>query len=393
MAAAQDAPPRPDPYALGPTDLVLLIRHRPVLRLDPQCDFTVLAAEAATDNPGSVLMRRRGETIAASGGTPPLHLHTLAEYPDERDPRPTDHLAFPPDLTGESRRMERAAATRGRIYGRVVRGGERIWLQYWWFLLDNPKHLLGFGRHQGDWEMVQVGLNGKTQLPEALTYAQHDHGEVRAWEEAERFVDDPDRPVVYVATLSHASYFEAKTHPYFPGVDDTRDDGPCLADLPVVPFGPWAAWGGRWGATHHRVKLRGTSPPSPARQGLKWDDPAAWHARSALRKPHRLFGRLVHALGDRTYPCAPQLTADAPDDEGRVRVHWQKASRRPGRHLLLSLDDGPHVLASRVIVDPPPAGSALLRVPEGCTATTARASVYNALRQRSEAVQAPLPSA
>jgi len=45
------------------------------------------------------------------------------------------------------------------VYGHVAvdRTGAR-WLQYWLFYYYNDKAFLGLGLHEGDWEMVQVGL-------------------------------------------------------------------------------------------------------------------------------------------------------------------------------------------------------------------------------------------
>ena len=95
--------------------------------------------------------------------------------------------------------------------------GGRDWLQYWFWLYYNPKNLFGFGKHEGDWEMIQIGL-GSDGEPELLAYAQHDSGEARKATEGEWVERDGGRhPVVYVSPLSHASYFEA--HASLPGRD------------------------------------------------------------------------------------------------------------------------------------------------------------------------------
>lgn len=136
----------------------LLQVHRPVLRFDAQYDYRLLAAESAIENHGNILRRVDGEVIARAGGQPPLGPQALGSYPDGLQPHRDDCLAFAPDYPGDARRMEWSDAHRGRIYGRAVEDGGRVWLQYWFWLYYNPKHLFGFGKHEGDWEMVQIGL-------------------------------------------------------------------------------------------------------------------------------------------------------------------------------------------------------------------------------------------
>jgi hypothetical protein len=113
-------------------------------------------------------------------------------------------------------------------------------------------------------------------------------------------------PVVYVAPLSHASYFESGTHPYPIGIDHPYGDGP-EAPLPVEGFGPWVEWGGRWGSSERAIGRRvGHGPRSPAHQGAKWERPATFHARVRRRKGRLLAGRLLHFLGRATYRSRPR---------------------------------------------------------------------------------------
>jgi hypothetical protein len=129
--------------------------------------------------------------------------------------------------------------------------------------------------------MVQVDLrNGE---PEVATYAQHDSGEARPFGKGVDLVaGERLRPIAYVAPLSHACYFGARKHPYLIGVDDPRGDGPSR-ELPVVPFGDWVGWEGRWGSGERGIARRiGFGPKSPAHQGLKWRDPGAGMLASAI---------------------------------------------------------------------------------------------------------------
>ena len=197
--------------------------------------------------------------------------------------------------------MEWEKDHRGCIYGRVARDGGRTWLQYWFWLYYNPKHLFGFGKHEGDWEMIQIGL-GEDVKPEVASFAQHNSGEARPWKKgAMDFAeDDPNRPVVYVAPFSHASYFKAGSQPYVLGLDDPRGDGPP-ADLPLAELrrlGLLARQVGKPGAVVRRTDRAGAVEPRPpggqveCPRGLAPDPPLPQAARAAragsppARLPH-----------------------------------------------------------------------------------------------------------
>lgn len=160
-------------------------------------------------------------------------------------------------------------------YGRSVadRRG-RTWLQYWFLYATNPQDrgIVHTGRHEGDWEVVQVALDGAGR-PVASTYAQHSWGEACAGWSGE----------VYVAHGSHASYRTAGEHgrPWPDPDDEARGDGRVVRPR-VRPFGRWAAWPGRWGrSVASFVPGEQTSPRGPAFQPRgPWPDPAAFHARA-----------------------------------------------------------------------------------------------------------------
>ena len=121
--------------------------------------------------------------------------------------------------------------------------------------------------------MIQIGL-GADGEPEVLAYAQHDSGEARAAGDVEWVEREGGRhPVVYVSPLSHASYFEAGTHPYPVGIDHPYGDGP-EAWLPVARFGDWVYWPGRWGNSERVIARRiGNGPPSPVAPELEVEEP------------------------------------------------------------------------------------------------------------------------
>jgi hypothetical protein len=362
------------------TDRELLERHKPILKFDPQYDYRALNASSALANPGNVLLREHGEVIARSKEGGPLTLTALTEY----EPEPGDFLALAADHPGDSGRMEWEEDHRGRIYGRVVRDGGRTWLQYWFWLYYNPKHLFGFGKHEGDWEMIQIGL-GEDLEPEVASYAQHNSGEARPWKKGAMDFDetDPNRPLVYIAPFSHASYFKPGSQPYVLGVDDPRRDGPH-ADLPLAEFGDWATWPGKWGNPERSFLGRiGRGPSSPGHQGDKWHAPAAWHRSLRHRRLRVLLGRAAHRLGSLTYPREPTELSARPDGSGRVTVEWELAPRRRGRHLYVALHQDHLVLCTRRVRAAERRGETSLKIPDGRTPTAVTLSVYNRLRQRS----------
>jgi hypothetical protein len=178
------------------------------------------------------------------GSNPALSLAALSAHPEGLVADKRDALQFAPNVVGDSRAMELNPDLGGRLYGRVVEDGGRVWLQYWFWLYYNPKNLFGFGRHQGDWEMIQIGLDGERR-PELATYAQHGSGEARRFGRDRidtRELNGRAHPIVYVAPLSHASYFGHHAHPNLLGVDNPAGGGPDPW-LPVEPFGPWVHWG------------------------------------------------------------------------------------------------------------------------------------------------------
>lgn len=103
---------------------------------------------------------------------------------------------------------------RYQYYGRVVRRGDWVALQYWFFYAFNNwrSGFFGVNDHEADWEMVYVYLaeqpNGDLQ-PEWVAYASHDF----SGDDLRRHWHDPEvekvgeHPVIYAGAGSHASYF------------------------------------------------------------------------------------------------------------------------------------------------------------------------------------------
>ncbi len=285
----------------------LLAAHAPVLKYDSGETFHAISPGAMTDlddsPPGgyslsdafvSAVRDSSGEEIAAAGSPGPgagpwppiMVLGTLGEHywfgPDPEDQPSASSTDYLDPRGSSTSTYEADAASMGtsplyadKVYGRVVHGGDdgpggeldgRLWLQYWMFYYHNPIELLS---HEGDWEMVQVGLNSAHQ-PEIAVYNQHDGGEVCSWNEVEV---SGARPVVYVAEGSHASYFGPERIPLEHFYDHADGSGGTLLSPDLVEVTAddprWIAWPGTWGDASN-------SPRGPRFQADKWSDPTAW---------------------------------------------------------------------------------------------------------------------
>jgi hypothetical protein len=197
------------------------------------------------------------------------------------------------------------------VYGRVVRDGKSIVLQYWLFYYDNlyryPFLPLGaiWQSHEGDWEVVNVVLSN-AKRPVAVGLSSHCSGETRAWAETER---RQGHPTVYVALGSHANYFEPGLHEFdraclppevigffqqagLPLPADVAAPGPAAgrkrlglepAGLRTITDGSpsWVAFPGFWGELEYFSAPApigtvpfGTSPVGPAFHEV-WREPLA----------------------------------------------------------------------------------------------------------------------
>jgi hypothetical protein len=265
----------------------LLADHQPHLRYDSHEAYFAEAAETFTDSPGMVLKRQDGTVLATAGAGLSLDFLGHDPYPGPPDgirPAKTDALSVP-----DRQYRERAAALHALpqyanvVYGHVATdSGGATWLQYWYWYLYNDYNLLGdlfhAGRHEGDWEMVQVRLD-VAQRADLAVYAQHRDGEARTWDAVER-LPGTERPVVYVARGSHAAYFSDGMHwtgVWFDHADGERPS-PDRQRLVVTGddaagFG-WLRWPGRWGDTpKHGGIAPADSPISPGTRGV-WRDPS-----------------------------------------------------------------------------------------------------------------------
>jgi len=288
----------------------LLEKHSPTLKFDADENFYPQDAGAMTDfhDPPSSgyevdsaytnILRDGAEQILAAAGSPgpgagifppPLDLASLgATYgfgSGEIPSSPDDWI----DARGSTPLQYQTDAvdmyTIGYddvTYGRVVYdpSDDQLWLQYWFFYYFNSYEVSGLGVHEGDWEMVQIGL-GSTQTPQHMTFAVHGYAYGLDWSEVEKVGPTMDSPVVYVAARSHASYPESGESPidvedWFDPTDDHYGDD--FAQRPVLQEinseTAWTGWKGRWGASRDGSFQ---SPINPSEQGDRWDQPSAFH--------------------------------------------------------------------------------------------------------------------
>jgi hypothetical protein len=289
----------------------LLKRHKPALKYDSQESYFADSAAEWTDNAGNELRDARGKVLATAGhGLSPAFLGI--EYPDGAIADKRDAIADPHDgYREQARKLHANPRYANRMYGHaVVDDNDDLWLQYWFFYFYNDYNLIGSflkaGLHEGDWEMIQIRLKGET--PDLAIYAQHASAESRKWNQVD-LLPGTQRPLVYVARGSHASYFEPGRHwtGHWFDYADAKRKSPDLSLNVVVESDEdwrWIRWPGFWGDTRKGGNpLDSDSPRGPGAHE-QWDAPLAMIEKAAARP--------VGAPEDRPRPPASPL----------VRVEW-----------------------------------------------------------------------
>jgi hypothetical protein len=297
------------------SDLELLRRHAPRLIFDSMEALRPTRVDAYLE--GSVVWDREERVVAAAGSSIDAErgqrdwmlnpLPNLRGSEGERGELRSDAL-----LARYEARQDPAA--QGTCYGRVTSSDGAIFLQYWFFYVDNPCALAP-GRHDGDWEFVQIRLE-REHGPTHITVAQHGAPETR------RLSPGTEHPEVFVASGSHASYLTGGSQPRLPIADVSDAGRPPGKELVVepIPGGGWPYWRGRWGtdkglgtwlaiALHWPrtpVYLRwlnrlgaGDSPPSPRWQHISWTAPLTFQTQGAAHRFTRVAWRGLLRWGGR----------------------------------------------------------------------------------------------
>jgi Vacuolar protein sorting-associated protein 62 len=259
---------------------VLLARHSPRLVYDSQEAYFADSAAIWTDSATNVLKRANGTLLAKP---PQLALGYLGAhgYVDDKPVLADDVIGeTTKDYTRHAAAQHAKPAYRNRLHGRPRRDASgRLWLQYWFFYYYNDFQLAGpllsGGKHEGDWEMIQIRLDTGEQPVEAV-FSQHKGAERQDWSFVAKAQGAPATPLVYVARGSHACYFRAGTQ--WTGVWWDHADGkgptiaPALVDLDPAPA--WALWPGFWGDTKATPSPLDSSSPRGPVGHAQWSNPA-----------------------------------------------------------------------------------------------------------------------
>jgi len=159
------------------------------------------------------------------------------------------------------------------VYGRTWEVDGFVALQYWTLYAFNQGPL---NSHEGDWEMVQVLLDGASLEPREIMLSQHRSGERVGWDQ----VNCRDsHPMIAVALGSHANYLRSEQADRWG--DRTDGSGPRLGpddyalvdlndggDLSWLEFsGRWGEWGGPLGDL---TGSRGPEGPMFREGGTMW---------------------------------------------------------------------------------------------------------------------------
>jgi Tol biopolymer transport system component len=398
----------------------LLTRYVPMLKYDSQELYFADSAETITFNPGNSLKRADGSTIenapfSLSFLAWPTYVSTGAtssesDYLDERNE----------NYQGDAAGMH-ATLLGNKVYARAKQDPitGKWWLQYWLWYYYNSQEVAGIGVHEGDWEMVQIRLDGNG-APDAATYAQHTGGERCNYGVVEKFWASGGHPVpvVYVANASHASYFAAGSYERTTGgtipvplpTDEANGQSsnsvqPAIEQSISDPAPTWAHWRGRWGSSGEG------SPTGPGRKGTKWTDPGAWHAstdvsdcrvaggatmanRNVLRRT--MPRRKVVVRSRRPAPPKPRVWAKRDGDRVTVRFRVAEPRNRSARPARLMVTIHPagrrYSPSGRLFVLKRHRGTKTVTLPEfGRGPYTVRASSVAKTGRRSDILSLRLP--
>ena len=367
----------------------LLERFKPQLAYDSIEQYFADSAAQWTDNPGNELRRAdtrtsTGALLARAGDGLRLDFLGAERYASGEPVLPGDRIGDPStDYRTQYVALRTARPDlRNRIHARAVQAGGRLWLQYWfWYFYNDYNLALGAGRHEGDWEMIQLRLHDDE--PDLAVYAQHRRAEKRPCPQVARAPGRPDTPMVYVARGSHASYFEPGFHETEAWYDlaDGKRHTPELALEILDESGGWALWPGVWGDTRPRIGagLGQPSPEAPCAHA-QWEDPdrllaTAWEPvrGEAIAAPDVTIARDGERLRvdfdftrqDGPAPASLAVTVNSRDEPGVPPVTTTFAVAELERGTLrtrLPLDPAKHydVYASTTGGHPPvPSASAL----------------------------------
>jgi hypothetical protein len=327
----------------------LLEKLRPVLRYDSrERYFADSAASFVTNSFDGGPMKAYRTRLLRANGNPIAESVTLdflaaGEYADGQAVRDDDRLDAGPEPVADARRMHLDDAISDVAYGRVApRRGGGMWLQYWLFYFHSAKGIpgvsaadgvLGAGMHQGDWELVQVGIP-KDQVgaaeprPDVVVLAAHNYAHRIPWQDVDRAGDG--NWLVYVARASHATFpkpgrWRGKKHgPFsFDVLDDYADGGGVRrhpeVELIRVGAPAWVGWPGLWGSTKAKPVVGGGSPRGPWRQG-PWRDPDGFAKEAFDWTRHHVPPQEAGLEAAAAPAAAPAVTVGRAGDDWTIAI-------------------------------------------------------------------------
>jgi hypothetical protein len=262
-----------EPYAPAPVEVVLndsqvVLRERSAAKKSSG-DPVVTTAPATADLAG-----KNGDYYLDLPGNP---LHGGCAYEKFFDAR-----------MGEQQPM---------VYAHIATesGVDGFALQYWFYYVFNRFNNL----HESDWEMIQLEFPDQTVAqalapgsePDEVAYAQHGGGETADWD-SDKLEKEGDRPIVYPASGSHATYYGNYLYLGWGergsglGCDDSSGPSERVPlDVSLMPDNPtatgafsWLTFDGRWGE-RQPWEFNGPTGPDTKKQ---WTAPFSW--QDNLRK-------------------------------------------------------------------------------------------------------------
>jgi Tol biopolymer transport system component len=335
--------------------------------IDPAPALSTYSGDSADDS--NRLVRGDDLTLAYAnpnltdpnvGGSYPLSLSFLngpagEPYLNGIGASEADHIVERTSTYGDFTRELDSAAIQSDpanevSFGRAIHEAGRWWLQYWFYYYNDPG-TLGVEAHEGDWEMIQVGLDRYGQ-PGAATYAEHSTGQSCAWTALNWTLGHYANvsPMVYVAINKHASYVRPGTAlGPFPYTDVADGDGwTAHARVQHVDGSEgWILWPGHWGNTGF---WGGASPQGPMFHS-EWDQPTEFadNASDCQDVPETGTSTarpVTRSRSTEQRPPKPHIAAHRRARQLIVRYRWPRHARPRPKGLRLS------VAAKKRIVTP-----------------------------------------
>ncbi|TQM62921.1 hypothetical protein [Humibacillus xanthopallidus] len=226
--------------------------------------------------------------------------------------------------------QERLSPDSPTYYGRVVRGGDWIVCQYWFFYSFNNwrSGFSGVNEHEADWEQVTIYLDGTGTLDDAglpparwVVFSAHDE----VGDDLRRRWDDPDlsivggrHPVVFAGAGSHSGAYLAGDYLITIAPPSLGGVVPAVRRVAKI-FAPWARAAQTEGLGIPYVDYaRGDGPAIGPEQEQSWNPVVIDEDTPWVRDYRGLWGHDTQdRLGGERGPAGPRYERNA-----TVRPSW-----------------------------------------------------------------------